>query len=109
MGQCRLDADVTIGCYYGDQTTPFLRPFLFGTIFFRSYLNIYACGSQWVKNLTYKSPHMVLHDRSRVALAIMKGSAQEVGVVFALYANFYQLLLKLYQWFILDRFTAEIT
>ena len=36
MGQCRtLDADVTIGCYYGDcssmfhVTTPFQRPFLF--------------------------------------------------------------------------------
>ena len=33
MGQCRtLDADVTIGCYYGDYSsvaTSFLRPFLF--------------------------------------------------------------------------------
>ena len=43
MGQCRnLDADVTIGCYYGaysscDNTIP-IRPFLFGTIFFCSHL-----------------------------------------------------------------------
>ena len=39
MGQCRtLDADVTIGCYYGDhsftrQHHSYIRPFLFGTTF----------------------------------------------------------------------------
>ena len=35
-----LDADVTIGCYMVNAvhvTTPFLRPFLFGTNFFRSH------------------------------------------------------------------------
>ena len=38
MGQCRtLDADVTIGCHYGDYSScdnTFLHPFLFGTNFF---------------------------------------------------------------------------
>ena len=42
MSSCRtLDANVTNGCDYGDYsyvTTPFLRPFLFGTNFFLSHL-----------------------------------------------------------------------
>ena len=42
MGQCKtLDADVTIGCYYGDYsyvTTLFLRPFLIGTKNIHSHL-----------------------------------------------------------------------
>ena len=35
MGQCRtLDADATIGCYYGDYISPFLHPLFVWNQFF---------------------------------------------------------------------------
>ena len=48
MGQWTLDADVTIGCYYGDYSlcgTPFLRPFLLGTVVIIKLANSESCVS----------------------------------------------------------------